>query len=131
MTWPPIFLGTFIGAVGIGMLAWAMYNEHKATIYGMMALVGAGTGLRFMAVPLHGVGLFRKHRASVIGLLSVAFPLGGTISLTIMSTVFNNTSGLAADADFSQIKDLPDDIMQESKRKAKVRPPVLLDDALY
>lgn len=121
MTWPPIFFGTLVEAVGIGMLAWAMYKQHTATIFGMMALVGVGTGLRYMAAPLHGVGHFRKHRAAVIGLLAVAIPLGGTIGLTIMSTVFNNTSGLDYDDDFSHIRDQAPETMKESKRMAKVR----------
>ena len=121
MTWPPIFLGTLVEAIGVGMLAWAMYRQHTATIFGMMALVGVGTGLRYMAAPLHGVGHFRKHRAAVIGLLAVAIPLGGTIGLTIMSTVFNNTSGLDYDDDFSHIRDQAPETMKESKRMAKVR----------
>ena len=41
-------LGTVIEAVGIGMLAWALYNETNSIIYGMMALVGAGAGMRFL-----------------------------------------------------------------------------------
>lgn len=121
MTWPPIFLGTLVEFVAIGMLAWAMYTERTATIYGMMALVGVGTGLRFMAAPLHGVGHFRKNRAAVIGLMAVSVPLGGTIGLTIMSTVFNNTSGLDADADMSHIRDQSPELQNESKHMAKVR----------
>ena len=61
-----------------------------------MAMVGAGVGLRLMAAPLHGMGLFREHRASIIALMAVTIPLGGTIGLTIMSAVFNNTSGLSS-----------------------------------
>ncbi|KAG5756845.1 hypothetical protein H9Q70_000599 [Fusarium xylarioides] len=68
-----------------------------------MAFVGCGSGMRFMASPLHGIGLFRHLRASVIGLLAVAIPFGGTIGLTIMSTVFNNTSGLDSHSDFSSV----------------------------
>lgn len=120
MTWPPIFLGTLVEVIGIAFLAWAMYIEHKATIFGMMGLVGAGTGLRFMAAPLHGVGHFRKHRAAVIGLMAVAIPFGGTIGLTIMSTVFNNTSGLDSNADFSHIRDESPELQAESKRMAKM-----------
>lgn len=52
-TWPrqtflPLFLGSIVEAVGVGMLAYALYFENTPTIYGMMALTGAGTGLRFM-----------------------------------------------------------------------------------
>ncbi|KAF5714907.1 major facilitator family transporter [Fusarium globosum] len=101
MTFPCIFLGTLTEAVGLGVLAWAIYANRLSVIYGMMALVGCGSGMRFMASPLHGIGLFRHLRASVIGLMAVAIPFGGTIGLTIMSTVFNNTSGLDSHSDFS------------------------------
>lgn len=120
MTWPTLFFGTLVQAIAAGMLAYAMYTEHSGTVFGMMALVGFGTGLRFMSAPLHGVGIFRKHRASVIGLLSLAFPLGGTIGLTIMSTVFNNTSRFDSESDFSTIRDLPPDLQAEYKHSAKM-----------
>ncbi|KAI5462224.1 major facilitator superfamily domain-containing protein [Mariannaea sp. PMI_226] len=108
MTWPSIFLGTLVETVGLGLLAWAIYVENLAVIFAMMAVVGCGCGLRFMASPLHGIGLHRQIRASVIGLLSVAIPFGGTVGLTIMSTVFNNTSGLDTKSnDFSKIQSEP------------------------
>ncbi|KAF9779964.1 hypothetical protein IL306_000756 [Fusarium sp. DS 682] len=103
MTFPCIFLGTLTEAVGLGVLAWAIYANRLSVIYGMMALVGCGSGMRFMASPLHGIGLFRHLRASVIGLMAVAIPFGGTIGLTIMSTVFNNTSGLDSHSDFGNV----------------------------
>jgi hypothetical protein len=103
MTFPCIFLGTLTEAVGLGVLAWAIYANRLSVTYGMMALVGCGSGMRFMASPLHGIGLFRHLRASVIGLMAVAIPFGGTIGLTIMSTVFNNTSGLDSHSDFSSV----------------------------
>ncbi|KJK74256.1 hypothetical protein H634G_10402 [Metarhizium anisopliae BRIP 53293] len=106
MTFPPLFFGTLIEAVGIGMLAWTLYNEHLPSIFGMMALTGVGIGLRFMVAPLHGIGIFKKHRAALIGLMAIATPFGGTIGLTIMSTVFNNTSGLDyKHSDFSKIQE--------------------------
>ena len=102
------------------MVAYAMYTESSPTIFGMMALVGMGTGLRFMSAPLHGIGIFRKDRAAVIGLLSLAFPLGGTIGLTIMSTVFNNTSNFDSSGDFSAIRDLPSALQTEYKESVKM-----------
>jgi hypothetical protein len=97
-----------------------MYTGHTGTIFGMMALTGVGSGLRFMAAPLHGVGQFRQDRAAVIGLLAVSIPFGGTIGLTIMSAVFNNTSGLDANADFSHFRDAAPDVAEELKEKAKM-----------
>jgi hypothetical protein len=41
-------LGSIIEAVGIGVLTWAIWADHLPAIFGMMALAGAGTGLRFM-----------------------------------------------------------------------------------
>jgi hypothetical protein len=105
MTFPCVFLGTLVEAIGIGLLGWAIWADKLSTIFGMMALVGCGSGMRFMASPLHGIGLFRNLRASVIGLMSVAVPFGGTIGLTIMSTVFNNTSGIdSSSSDFTEVQ---------------------------
>lgn len=120
MTWPTFFFGTLTQAIAMGVLAYAVHTEHSPTVFGMMALVGFGTGLRFMSAPLHGVGIFRKQRASVIGLLSVAFPFGGTIGLTIMSTVFNNTSDINSEGDFSAIQELSSDMQAEYKRSVKM-----------
>ena len=121
MTWPSIFLGTLTEATGLGLLGWAIYDEHLPTIYAMMALVGLGSGLRFMASPLHGIALYKNMRASVIGLLAVAIPFGGTLGLTIMSTVFNNISGLSSsDGDFSKIQSQPADIRDKAIHDAKV-----------
>lgn len=47
-TFPPIFLGSILEMLGIGLLAWALWTEHNPTVYGMMALTGVGTGLRIM-----------------------------------------------------------------------------------
>lgn len=121
MTWPSVFLGTLIEAVGLGLLGWAIYAERLTAIYVMMALVGLGSGLRFMASPLHGIGLYRDLRASVIGLLAVAIPFGGTLGLTVMSTVFNNTSGLDAnDGDFSKIQSQPAGVRDKAVHDAKM-----------
>ena len=121
MTFPPLFLGTLIEMVGVGVLAWALYMERTATVFGMMALVGCGMGLRFMVAPLHGIGIFKAHRAAVTGLMAVAVPFGGTIGLTVMSTVFNNTSGLdSKHSDFSRLGELPEGARQQAVYDAKV-----------
>lgn len=94
-TFTPIFLGSVIEATGITVLTWALHQGHKATIYGMMALTGAGTGMRFMPNSLHGIGFFPNNIASVIALTSFAVPFGGTLSMTIMGSVFNNKAGIS------------------------------------
>ncbi|KAF5663118.1 multidrug transporter [Fusarium heterosporum] len=121
MTFPPVFLGTLTESVGLGVLAWAIWADNLSVIYGMMALVGCGSGMRFMASPLHGIGLFRYLRASVIGLMSIALPLGGTIGLTIMSTVFNNTSGLSSHSDdFSSVHSMTGETKEQALHQAKM-----------
>jgi hypothetical protein len=116
-------LGTITELVGMGLMAWACWTEKVGNVYGLMALIGLGFGLRFMAVPLHGIGLFRQFRASVLALMALSIPLGGTLGLTIMSTVFNNTSGLdshelghnESGAQESSSADLPDDATYHAK----------------
>ncbi|KAK7752343.1 hypothetical protein SLS62_005679 [Diatrype stigma] len=97
-TWPrqtfmPLLLGSVLEAVGLGLLAWALHAENKNVIFGMMAMTGAGTGLRILPGSLHAIGFFPDHVATVVSLMAVASPFGGTLALTIMSAVFNNTSG--------------------------------------
>ncbi|KAI0142402.1 MFS general substrate transporter [Hypoxylon sp. NC0597] len=122
-TFLPLFLGSVIEAVGLGMLAWALYFEHTPTIYGMMAVTGAGTGLRFMPGSLHAVGFFSEHKATVMALMAVSLSFGGTLALTIMSAVFNNTSGISRDSPFlnnyDAIDQLPDAVKAQVINGAK------------
>lgn len=57
--------------------------------------------------------------------MGVAFPFGGTIGLTIMSTVFNNLSNMSSEEgsfdEFSALQDLPEDILHSMQADAKVR----------
>jgi len=51
--WPlqtffPLLLGTIIEPLGITILAVAINNGHQPLVYGMLALTGVGTGIRFM-----------------------------------------------------------------------------------
>lgn len=89
-TFLPLFLGSVIEAVGVGMIAWAMSTGHVASILGMVAFSGVGTGLRFMPGTLHAVGFFPNDIASIVSLMGIASPLGGAVALTVMSTVYNN-----------------------------------------
>ncbi|OHE90834.1 major facilitator superfamily transporter [Colletotrichum orchidophilum] len=122
-TFPSIFIGSILEMLGIGLLAWAIYTEHDPTVYGMMALTGVGIGLRIMPVPLHGVGYFPKKIAAVISLMAVAYPFGGTLGLTIMTTVFNNASGISEDSplrDFEALGSLPTTTQQQVTHNAKM-----------
>jgi hypothetical protein len=118
-------LGTILECIGMGLMAWACWTERVANVYGFMALIGVGFGLRFMAGPLHGIGLFRQHRASVLALMALSIPLGGTLGLTVMSAVFNNTSGLDTH-DFNNHGDAESkassaDLSDDATYNAKVR----------
>ncbi|KAK2057604.1 major facilitator superfamily transporter [Colletotrichum caudatum] len=122
-TFPPILIGSVLEMTGVGLLAWAIYTEHNPTVYGMMALTGVGTGLRVMPVQLHGIGYFPKKIAAVISLVAVAYPFGGTLGLTVMTTVFNNASGIGNDSplrDFGTLRSLPEAVQQRVTHEAKM-----------
>lgn len=81
-----------------------------------------------LAGSLHGVGFFPNNIATVVSLMAVALPFGGTLALTIMSTVFNNTSGIGSSSplrDLSTLQQLPPAILEEIVNKARVHPPTL------
>jgi hypothetical protein len=60
----------------------------------MMALTGFGVGLNTNPGTLHALAYFPGMTAPITCLAAFAHPFGGTIAITIMSTVFNNRSGL-------------------------------------
>lgn len=119
-TFYPILVGTIIEGVGVGVLAFALWQEHKATIFGMMALTGAGTGMRFMPTSLHVKGFFPRHIATVLSLMAVALPFGGTFILTVMATVFNNVTGFGSDRDSISLDDVPQSLRLDVIHRAKV-----------
>ncbi|TVY58870.1 Efflux pump FUS6 [Lachnellula cervina] len=107
-TFFPLILGTFIEPLGITLLALALNSNNQSTIYGMLALTGIGTGLRFMPGTLHGIAYFPTQIASIISMSCLSTDLGGIIATTLMLNIFNNTlqaSGLSfsgsADSDSS------------------------------
>ncbi|KAL8335600.1 hypothetical protein RB598_009677 [Gaeumannomyces tritici] len=124
-TFAPLMLGSVVEAVGVGVLAWALYDENIATIYGMMALTGAGTGLRFLPVQLHAVGFFPRHIATIISLMGVMLPFGGTLGLTVMTAVFNNNLlGRGDDGtnahNFDELSRLPEEVRAAAMGKIKM-----------
>lgn len=117
-------LGAVVEAIGIAILAWALWIENDGVIYGMMALTGVGVGIRFMPVPLHGMAYFPKRIAAVISLSEVSDPFGGTLGLTIMTTVLNNVAGVGdigdgGNYDFSQLQHMSDVELEDMKERAK------------
>ncbi|KAL1894514.1 hypothetical protein Sste5346_005749 [Sporothrix stenoceras] len=122
-TFVPLMLGSIVEAVGVGVLAWALYSGHLPAIFGMMALTGAGTGLRLMPASLHAVGFFPQHVATVVSLMAVALPLGGTLALTVMAAVFNNTSGIASSSPLRSVDtldQLPPEALADVVHRAKM-----------
>ncbi|KIW32306.1 uncharacterized protein PV07_03860 [Cladophialophora immunda] len=89
-TFPPLLMGTIIENAGIAVLAYAVKVKDATLVNVMMAIAGAGTGMRFMPSNLHLAGMFRDRLAPVYSLLRFALPFGGTLALTIMGSVFQN-----------------------------------------
>lgn len=89
-TFYPLFIGSITEAVGLSLLTWAVSTRKGPLVNGMLALAGAGTGLRFMPVVLHSAGIWPTRIAASQTLLSVMIPLGETIGISMMSTVFTN-----------------------------------------
>jgi hypothetical protein len=57
---------------------------------------------------LHGIGFFPNHIATVVSLMAVSLPFGGTLALTIMTTVFNNVLGIDSSSPLHDVKTLHD-----------------------
>jgi hypothetical protein len=93
-TLPALLLGGITSVVGTTVLAWAVHAEKTTVVYGMMALVGHGVMMRMNPGPLHGLAYFPTITAQITCLVAFAMPFGGLVGLTIMSTVFNNNSGV-------------------------------------
>ena len=93
-TLPSLLLGGITSAVGIVVLAGAIHAENTSVIYGMMALVGHGVGIRLNPGSLHGLAYFPTMAAPIACLVSFAMTFGSLVGLTIMTTVFNNKSGV-------------------------------------
>lgn len=74
----------------MGLLAWAVTTRHRATVNGMMALSGVGTGLRIMPINLHASGIWPNRLAAMLSLMAFCLPFGGTISMGLMGAVFTN-----------------------------------------
>lgn len=96
--WPrqsiwPLLVGGVTAAVGMTVLAWAIHAENNNVVYGMMAMIGLGVGIRMNPASLHALAYNPVMTAAISCLVSFALPFGGLVGLTIMATVFNNKSG--------------------------------------
>ncbi|KAJ6790056.1 hypothetical protein PWT90_03967 [Aphanocladium album] len=95
MTLPPLAFGALTTAVGITVLSYAVHEKNTSLIYGMLALIGHSVMLRMNPASLHCLGYFPERTSSITCLSAFATPFGGLVGLTIMTTVFNNKSGVA------------------------------------
>jgi len=111
-----LILGGITSAVGITVLPWAIESQQTSVIHGMMALVGHGVGIRMNPGIMHGLAsvpdtpyflpncdsdvcahvfsqaYFPRETAQIACLVAFAMPFGGLVGLTIMSTVYTNTT---------------------------------------
>ncbi|OJJ47827.1 hypothetical protein ASPZODRAFT_15276 [Penicilliopsis zonata CBS 506.65] len=94
-TFVPLAFGTFAETIGLALVTWAIHSESLPLIKGMLALAGAGTGIRLMPSTLHVAGVWPERIAAAMSLMRFAMPFGGTLTLTIMGSVFNNKFGAA------------------------------------
>jgi hypothetical protein len=93
--WPrktfwPLFFGSTLEPLGIGMLTWALSHGRIAAVDGMLGFAGVGTGLRIMPALLHAVGLRSRFKARSLAIMSFTQVFGGTVGIAIMGSVFNN-----------------------------------------
>ncbi|CAK7269164.1 hypothetical protein SEPCBS57363_003462 [Sporothrix epigloea] len=100
--WPrqtiyPLLFGGITSAAGVTVLAYAVHAGKTTVVYGMMALSGYGVGIRMNPASLHGLAFFPTATAAISCIVSFALPFGGTVTLTLMSTVFNNKGGSSTD----------------------------------
>lgn len=97
-TFYTMMTGSILEGLGLALLTWAVSSRQKALVNGMLALSGAGTGLRFMPVVLHAAGIWPTNIPAIQSLLSFMIPLGETIGISMMGAVFTNkySKGLRA-----------------------------------
>ncbi|KAH7388865.1 hypothetical protein BKA66DRAFT_414747 [Pyrenochaeta sp. MPI-SDFR-AT-0127] len=93
--WPrqtffPLLWGSIIEGVGLALLTYSVSIRHQTMVKVFLAVSGAGTGLRFMPVVLHAAGTWSTRIPSMQSLLSFMLPLGETIGISMMGSVFSN-----------------------------------------
>jgi hypothetical protein len=89
-TFVPLLIGSVVEAVGLALLTYAISIRHVTMVKVFLAVAGAGTGLRFMPVVLHAAGIWSTRVPSMQSLLSFMVPLGETVGIAMMGSVFSN-----------------------------------------
>jgi hypothetical protein len=93
--WPretffPLFFGSTLEPLGVGMLTWGLHTGKPAVVSGLVGFAGVGTGLRLMPGMLHAVGLRSKLKSRGLAMMSFSYNFGGTVGIAVMSSVFAN-----------------------------------------
>lgn len=93
--WPrqtffPLLWGSIVEGVGLALLTYSISIRNQTMVKVFLAVAGAGTGLRFMPVVLHAAGIWSTRIPSMQSLLSFMLPLGETIGISMMGSVFSN-----------------------------------------
>ncbi|XP_014550979.1 hypothetical protein COCVIDRAFT_42618 [Bipolaris victoriae FI3] len=93
--WPgqtffPLFIGSVVEAVGLALLTYSVSIRYTTLVSVFLAVAGVGTGLRFMPVALHAAGVWSTRVPSMQSLLSFMLPLGETVGISMMGSVFSN-----------------------------------------
>ncbi|KAH7414323.1 hypothetical protein DE146DRAFT_601008 [Phaeosphaeria sp. MPI-PUGE-AT-0046c] len=112
--WPrqtffPLLWGSIVEGIGLALLTYSISIRHQTMVKVFLAVAGAGTGLRFMPVVLHAAGIWSTRIPSMQSLLSFMLPLGETIGISMMGSVFSNklSTSLASIAQQNQSLNLP------------------------
>lgn len=114
-------LGFSIWTVGLGMLSTIGPDTSIARLAGYQILVGIGAGQTFQTSLIAiQASVERKDMATATGLRNFLRMLGGTIALTVCSTIINNVVG-------TQLRSagLSDDLLREV-----LNDPTMLSDNL-
>lgn len=96
--WPrqtffPLTVGSVVETVGLSLLTYAVSIRNQTLVKVFLAVAGGGTGLRFMPVVLHAAGMWSTRISQMQSLLSFMLPLGETIGISMMGSVFSNKLG--------------------------------------
>jgi hypothetical protein len=97
-TFSPLVTGSIVEGVGLALLTYSISIRNQTLVKVFLGVAGAGTGLRFMPIVLHAAGIWSTRIPSVQSLLSFMLPLGETIGISMMGSVFSNklNTGLAS-----------------------------------
>ncbi|KAH8731040.1 major facilitator superfamily domain-containing protein [Phaeosphaeriaceae sp. PMI808] len=89
-TFSPLMWGSIIEGIGLALLTYSISIRNQTLVKVFLGVAGAGTGLRFMPVVLHAAGIWSTRISSMQSLLSFTLPLGQTIGISMMGSVFSN-----------------------------------------